>query len=355
MIRRARRTREIPFSFDSFLDVVANVVGIIIRLILVVWVGARSYNSVKNISLPPATKNEVAVAKTEVLKDPMELELALHRQEMDKLQSRLLEHLKELQLVQVDQRLVEDKLGTLLAHEQGLQRERGGIERAAGQQDQNVRQAELSLAQLQQRRKTLADEIRAVELQPRKTQALRYRTPLSKPVESDEFFFECRQGRITFIDIASLVAEMRRGAEAKVDRLRDQWQLSDTTSSVGAFRLRYTMERQRELLETLADGDPGSRDNYRVQLSSWDLEPIYPVRGETLAQALTPGSQFRQVIDKLDPQLATVTIWVYPESFATFRELRDYLYERDLVVAGRPLPDGYPIRCSRTGTRSLGQ
>ena len=33
------------FSFDSFLDVVANVVGIIIRLILVVWVGARSYDS----------------------------------------------------------------------------------------------------------------------------------------------------------------------------------------------------------------------------------------------------------------------------------------------------------------------
>ena len=44
MIRRRRRQREIPFSFDSFLDVVANVCGIIIRLILVVWVGARSYN-----------------------------------------------------------------------------------------------------------------------------------------------------------------------------------------------------------------------------------------------------------------------------------------------------------------------
>ena len=40
MLRRRRRSREIPFSFDSFLDVVANVVGIIIRLILVVWVGA---------------------------------------------------------------------------------------------------------------------------------------------------------------------------------------------------------------------------------------------------------------------------------------------------------------------------
>src|SRR4051812_11631321 len=43
MIRRRRPQRRIEFSFDSFLDVVANVVGIILRLILVAWVGARSY------------------------------------------------------------------------------------------------------------------------------------------------------------------------------------------------------------------------------------------------------------------------------------------------------------------------
>src|SRR5437764_1084594 len=45
MIRRRRPRREIAFSFDSFLDVVANVVGIILRLILVAWVGAQSYTA----------------------------------------------------------------------------------------------------------------------------------------------------------------------------------------------------------------------------------------------------------------------------------------------------------------------
>ena len=48
MYRRRRPTREIAFSFDSFLDMVANVVGVIIRLILVVWVGARSYTGLVN-------------------------------------------------------------------------------------------------------------------------------------------------------------------------------------------------------------------------------------------------------------------------------------------------------------------
>src|SRR6202035_582553 len=54
MIRRRRRSQEIGFSFDSFLDVVANVVGIIIRLILVVWVGARSYGTLHPLPQPAA-------------------------------------------------------------------------------------------------------------------------------------------------------------------------------------------------------------------------------------------------------------------------------------------------------------
>jgi hypothetical protein len=41
MYRRRRPRREIEFSFDSFLDVVANVVGIVLRLILVAWVAGR--------------------------------------------------------------------------------------------------------------------------------------------------------------------------------------------------------------------------------------------------------------------------------------------------------------------------
>src|SRR5260370_34264222 len=53
MIRRRRPPREIPFSFDSFLDVVANVVGIILRLIIVAWVGARSYKAVLPAPPPP--------------------------------------------------------------------------------------------------------------------------------------------------------------------------------------------------------------------------------------------------------------------------------------------------------------
>src|SRR3954454_14092303 len=97
MIRRRRRGREISFSFDSFLDVVANVVGIIIRLILVVWVGARSYSSVQVLPKPAGAKAEAA-AKLELPADPLEQELARHREELAEVQAKLLEQLRDLQL-----------------------------------------------------------------------------------------------------------------------------------------------------------------------------------------------------------------------------------------------------------------
>src|SRR5438876_1083951 len=57
MIRRRRPLREIPFNLDCFLDVITNVVGIIIRLILVTWVGAKAYHAVRE-ALPPAAPAE---------------------------------------------------------------------------------------------------------------------------------------------------------------------------------------------------------------------------------------------------------------------------------------------------------
>src|ERR1700745_1285603 len=96
MIRRRRRVREIPFSFDSFLDIVANVVGVIIRLILVVWVGARSYTLLQHQvrSSPPAKKPAPALPFPA---DPLEQEIALRRRELVEAQERLLAQLRLLQ------------------------------------------------------------------------------------------------------------------------------------------------------------------------------------------------------------------------------------------------------------------
>ncbi len=351
MLRRRRIVREIPFSFDSFLDVVANVVGIIIRLILVVWVGARSYTSIQMLSKP---KPKPAVAVAALPADPLEAELAQQRQELARLQERLLEQLRDVDQVKAAQQHAQGRLVQILALEQGIDEDERGIEQSKTEKAQENRATELSLEDVRRRREKLLQEIHATEKLPPLKQMLRYRTPISKPVTTEEYFFECRQGRVTFLDIGTMLEEVSRVMNGKAQALRSRWQVTDVTAPVGAFRLRFTVERQRGTLDSIVDGGPGISGNFQYGVSEWVLEPIVAERGESLAEAMAESSQFRQVADSLDAS-AVVTFWVYPDSFDMYRKLRDYLYERDVVVAGRPLTPDAAIAATRHGSISRGQ
>ncbi len=353
MYRRRRRTREIPFSFDSFLDIVANVVGIIIRLILVVWVGARSYGALQPLPVTPPTTT--SSAEPALPPDPLSKELDVHRRELAAAQERLLAQLRLLQDAEGRQTQVRTDLAFLDQRERQLADERSGLTNSAAGFTLALRQKALTVAELHERSKKLADELRALEQSPPPKKALRYHTPVSRPLTSEELLFECSDNRITFIDIGALLGEVRQDLEDKGKELRTQWRTTGSAGPAGAFRMRYTLERERAVLDPVgADAAPAS-SGFRFGLSDWVLEPVSRPRGETADAALRAGSEFRQIADGIDPRQTAVTFWVYPDSFAIFRRLRDYLYERDVTVAGRPLPPGVPIASSRRGSVSRGQ
>jgi hypothetical protein len=354
MIRRRRRSREIPFSFDSFLDVVANVVGIIIRLILVVWVGARSYGTLHPTTAPPEPPAAVAEEDTEepLETDPLDPQLAAERKQLAAAEVALREEVARLDLTREKVKLTDRELEQLAERQAALATERDKIEHGSEEVKKALQATALTGAELRERLRRLTDEIKTVQTQPVTKKVARYRTPVSKPVEAEELQFECQKGRVTFIDVGALVDEVKRGMRAKGEELRTTWEVSDVVGPMGPFQLRYTLERERD---SFPADSPDRSGSYRFGLSAWYVEPVTEVRGEALEQALKPGSEFRQIVDGLDPQYAAVTFWVYPDSFPLYRQLRDYLYERDLVVAGRPLPEGGRIASTRHGTVSRGQ
>src|SRR5438270_4274083 len=126
MIRRRRRTREIPFSFDSFLDIVANVVGVIIRLILVVWVGARSYSSIQNLA-KPAGPGSVSPTEAKIPADPLQQGIAQHQRELAQAQERLLVQLRQFQQLQQDESQATTALAALGTRRQKLEEEQIGL------------------------------------------------------------------------------------------------------------------------------------------------------------------------------------------------------------------------------------
>src|SRR5260370_35301467 len=144
MIRRRRRHREIPFSFDSFLDVVANVVGIIIRLILVAWVGARSYSSVQEILTerhPPAA----ATLPSSLPADPLELDLARSRRHLAEAQARLLEQLRQLGDMKSSHRQVQAQLTSLTNRRHKTERQRASLDQRLNTHNANQRAHALTL------------------------------------------------------------------------------------------------------------------------------------------------------------------------------------------------------------------
>src|SRR5262245_47240703 len=124
MRRRRRREQEIGFSFDSFLDVVANVVGVIIRLILVVWVGARSYPALQQAPAPePPPPAETVTTPPEEPPDPLEAELARQRADLARAQARLLDELRRFQQTREGEEPLARELTGLGARRQALSQE----------------------------------------------------------------------------------------------------------------------------------------------------------------------------------------------------------------------------------------
>src|SRR4029077_8843550 len=109
----------------------------------------------------------------------------------------------------------------------------------------------------------------------------------------------------------------KQDMEAKAKLLQTQWQVADVTHPIGPFRLRYTIERQRGTLDALTSGSgPAGGSGFRYGVRECEVEAIAAGRGETASEALAPRSQFRQIVDVLDPQQTVVTFWVYSDSFA---------------------------------------
>jgi hypothetical protein len=360
MYRRRRRVREIAFSFDSFLDVVANVVGVIIRLILVAWVGARSYHAVmstpKTDSAPDKTTQRASIQPDlPPASDPLEQELARHRQQLEQQQEQLLEQLRHCQYLEKVNTQSAAQLAEVTAQQQTADQQRSQLERAAMEQAGATQSVQLSLADLEKRGKQLAQELRELEALPPLTKTLRYHTPVSRPVHSEELHFECRQGRVSFIDIDAFLIEVRRGLDDQAKLLHTQWSVEGATGPIGAFRLRYRLEREKTVLDGDGPGMPSAAGGFRYGLMGWVVEPVVETRGETAEKALTANAEFRRLTEALDAEHTVVTLWVYPDSFALYRLLRDYLHERNIEVAGRPLPPGLAIASTRNGSASRGQ
>jgi hypothetical protein len=141
-------------------------------------------------------------------------------------------------------------------------------------------------------------------------------------------------------------------AGRKVYKLRETPEITETVGPEGGFRLRYTLERHTTTAE---EARAAGRGGTIVRLRQWTLLAIDNLPGESVEEAFSEGSKFLSVLAGVNPGRHTITLWTYPDSFETYRQIRRELYHRGFSAAARPLPQGVPISGSPEGSKSAAQ
>lgn len=391
MSRRAQRA-ELEFGSDSFLDVVCNIVGILI--ILIVVVGVRLQRQPLPADPKLAEQIAAAAAASEALTAKQNAAVQTAGQNRLSLQN-------SLTSLETDERQLQQELQSITADSLAAQQETAGVRaKLTAQQTQRDTQgrreqklaaernataarvaslqnslklseqkhSELEAAlrrtldsekQTQQKNRTVAvetlqltEQLTAAQQQTQPADRLNHRlSPVTKPVESDDVHFRVDGGRVSIIPLQDLLDRLKDQVLARRSTIMRFNQFEGVVGPVGGYSMKYTVEKEGgSALESLQTGDL----RVRVSVSKWQLQAEESLLQESVADALRPGSRFRQQLETCPPD-SVVTIWVYENSFEQFAAIRELAHGLRLRVAARPLPDGTPIVGSPNGSRSSAQ
>ena len=93
----------------------------------------------------------------------------------------------------------------------------------------------------------------------------------------------------------------------------------------------------------------------RIELVGMTVEPLDEPHGQPIEKVLAGSSSLDVELAGRKPDSTSITVWVYPDSFAAFRHLKEHLYARGFATAARPLPMDRSISGGPQGTRSNAQ
>ncbi len=349
-MRRANSDDTEQTGQDSFLDIVANIVGILILLVMVM--GLRASHSVATEESPQAAvaadmQQAAPPVSDQQLKDAVKSAVTTNDDVRNLVQ----------RAVQVHQEAAmrEEERGYLAtfvaAVEQELEDRRGELNEQE-QQEYDVRrrlgESQETLDDLMRQKVSLVSQMSESDI----TEIESLPTPLSKTVSGKEIHLRLAHGHVALAPVDQLREQFEAQAERDVWRLRDQNRVFGTVGPIDGFRLRYQLAKGRVTVQQ----EPGlERQATVVRFVSWELLPTAPTLGEPTAQAMLPNSDLRRALRQYAPESTTVTIWTYPDSFDDFRELKRMLFESGYATAGRPLPEGVRIGASPSGKKSSAQ
>ncbi len=314
---------------DSFLNVVTNIVGILIILVMVI--GARVQHIVLTPPAPQASALEQEVGD-------LDETVASTEGEIDQLQTQA-RTVATAAVHAADARL---QLATAVS----------AAKVVLGQRKQETDAARVAAAEAAVRRRALEGEIEQCKLEleglvhlPATTQeVLAFPTPIGRTVNGEEIHFRLAGGRIAYIPLEELFERAKAQTQRHSGAITQLASRVETVGPEQGFTLDYVIEAKIDQ----------ARGQILIRSREWLVRPVSADAGETVEEAMGSSSRFRRTLSGAKPE-STVTLWCYPDSFPAYRQVREELHRLGIPTAGRPMPDGAPIGGSTEGSKSVVQ
>src|SRR5262249_7579695 len=125
------------------------------------------------------------------------------------------------------EKTIEQQLNALESQRQALQAEQAETVKQGSRGKSGVQAGQMSLSEMGKRSEAMMKELGRLHKLPRATKKLRYQTPISAPLQTEELMFECFHGRVTLLDSGALIADIQRQMRSKSELLRNQWEVRD--------------------------------------------------------------------------------------------------------------------------------
>lgn len=364
-----KRSDEIAFGSDSFMDVVCNLVGILIVLIVVAGLRISRAPVHVEAEVPPIP---VATAEPEpapvviepkplaepgpLLSEPLPPPPAEPPPELIAQADTLRAHMLSLQS-DIDR--ARSERSQLRSRQQNAQAELAAARRAVQNATDELTPAERSVAEQdaaiterEQRLAALERQLQQESTTEPEGPVLAHRvTPIGRQIgEEVEVHFRLAGGRVSVVPINALAEDLKARVQRNSDLLFRVPRYEGAIGPVEGYTMHYVIERQQpSAMDELRSGPV-----MRIGLSYYEIEPKPDAPTESYEEAVSSRSRFRAAIAQAGPG-AVITFWVYPDSFELNRQLQDLLHSSGYDVAARPLPDGVPIAGSPNGSKSVAQ
>ena len=342
---------------DSFIDVVCNMVGILIVLVMIVGVRATGANTptpasapVSATAAPAAAKIVMAPADAELLRklqdtkaraDHAELEIADAAGQMLDLeaQSILVEARREqLTLVKA---AVEQDIAERRAKLSDEGQKKFDVQR-------EIAESEIKLHQLTQEQVSLVSTSTEVE------KVVCVPTPIAKEVTGEEIHVRLKHGLLAVLPTDELLAEVeRRGVDYIRNSLNHRNQAEEVYGPIDSFRMRFFVARRQ------AESLPGAprtmgQEPARIFLR-FTFEAVAEQIGQPIEQAMLPDSKFMRKLGSKRTANPAVIAWVYADSYAELRTLKREIWKAGLPLGVRPVVNDQPIIFVTGGSRIVAQ